>query len=220
MEQHWSYKATSERWKGTDAVGLWIDRAENGRKQSRKQWFKVLLQRTFFRAVVGRASFSYTGKVRSWIWLPGAVRDRPAGKVLRGGADTSLHNRHNWHCPETEEQPLDLPSSVFTGLVWHTCSQKCPCLWTMRCSKGRKLLWSPPRHPDQGWWIPVSSAVVSVYSLGSKGSSTSFTPCLLLQLLTGLSWRSLFRHAVLLSHRNRVPQLTVQLKSEQLTKDF
>lgn len=33
-------------------VGLWIDRDENGRKQSRKLWFKVLLQRTFFRAVV------------------------------------------------------------------------------------------------------------------------------------------------------------------------
>lgn len=34
MEQHWSYKVTSERWKGTEAVGLWIDRGENGRKQT------------------------------------------------------------------------------------------------------------------------------------------------------------------------------------------
>lgn len=179
MEQHWSYKVTSERWKGTEPRGFGLTGMRNGRKQSRKQWFKVLLQRTFFRAVVGRASFKYTGKV-SWSWQPGASRDLPALQLCKE-EQTHLCVTDTTETALKQKSSLSsCPPSISTWLAWHNCSQKCPHLWTGRCSKGKRLLWCPPHHSDQGWWISLCSAVVSVNSLGSKGSKhfsyALFTP--------------------------------------------
>lgn len=163
MEQHRSYK---RNW----SCGALDWQGWEWEEANREQWFKVLLQRTFFRAVVGRASFNCTGKARSWSWLPGAGRDLPALQLCRE-EHTHLCMTDTTDTAVRQKGSLSsCPPSVFTWLAWPTCSQKCPCLWTVQCSKGRRSLWCPPHHSEQQWWIPLCSAVVSVNSLCSKRS--------------------------------------------------
>lgn len=214
MEQHWSYKVTSERWKGTEAVGLWIDRDENGRKQTENSDLKYCCREHC-----------------SGLWWAGPasipLERRGAGADCLGQAGTFLlcgcagRSKHicAWQTPLT--LPWDTGAASRAALQvpshdWHELPvpRNAP-VSGQGCSKGRTRTTQSRNggsHSVQQWCQSIPCAV--------KGPSTSLTPCLLLQLLTGLSWSSLFRHAALLSHRNHAPQLAVQLKSEQLTKDL
>lgn len=201
-------------------MGLWIDRDENGRKQTENSdlryccrehssglWWagpaSIALERRGAGAdCLGQAGIfllcSCAGRsthICAWQTQLTLLWDR------RAASRAALQVfSHDWH-------DLPVPRNAPVSGQCNAVREGGPCgaPHTTQSSSGGS-------HSAQQWCQSIPCAV--------KGPSTSLTPCLLLQLLTGLSWSSLFRHAVLLSHRNHVPQLTVTLKSEQLTKDL
>lgn len=84
----------------------------------------------------------------------------PTAWGRQGGADTSLHDRHTWHCPETGE----VPSKCFhmTGMTYLFPEMPLSLDSAMQWRKEAPEV--PPGHSEQGWWISLCSAVVSANS--------------------------------------------------------
>lgn len=169
MEQHWSYKVTSERWKGTEAVGLWIDRGENGRKQTENSDLKYCC-----REHCSGLWWAGPASIPLERWGAGADCLGQAGTFLLCGCAGRSRHICAWQTPLT--LPWDTGAASRAALQvpshdWHELPvpRNAP-VSGQGCSKGRRPLWCPPHHSEREWWIPLCSAVVSVYSLCSEGS--------------------------------------------------
>lgn len=212
MEQHWSYKVSSERWKGTELWGFGLtgvrmggSKAENSalryccREHSSGLWWagpaSVLLER----------------------WGAGAGclgQQGPAcSAAVQGGADTSLHGRQTDTALRHRSSLSSCPPSIPAWLAWHTCSRNAPV--SGQCGQEREE--APVVHSEQGWWVPLCSAVVSVNPLGSKGSKHFYA-----LFAPPVAHRIILKEPVqtCCAAIPQEPRPSVQLKSEQLTKDF
>lgn len=187
MEQNWSYKVTSERWKGTELWGSGLTGMKMGGSKAENSDLRYCCREH-------SSGLRWQGQLQLF-WKGEELELTAWGR--QGGADTSLCDRHTWHCPETQE----VPSKDFyvTGMTYLFPEMPLP-LECHAVKEGAGMV----DLTVQQWCQSIPGA--------AEGPGTSLTLCLLLQLLTGLSWRSLFRHAVLLSHRNRAP-LTAQVRT-------